>query len=127
MPAIRGEEMPIVPVISEYHGEGIMRPSFMARLGPWKYIYCHRSEPQLFNVDDDPDEWNNLAGRQEVLKIESELNQIITGGQFDLDFIESDVWARLAQKQIVNKAMAENQTAWDYKVEATPSQQYVRK
>jgi choline-sulfatase len=126
MPALCGEPLAEVPIISEYHGEGIMRPSFMVRKGPWKYLYCHRSKPQLFNIDTDPNEWENRAGTPEVAEIERELNDVIMHG-FDLDFIENDVWARLAQKQVVNAAMAANGTAWDYRVESDSAAQYVRK
>jgi len=127
MPALRGETLEEVPIISEYHGEGIMRPSFMVRLGAWKYIYCHGSSPQLFNIDNDPNEWNNQAGQSQVKAIEEKLNSIITGGQFDLEFIAKDVWDRLEQKQVVNKAMKKNQTTWDYTVPQNTQQQYVRK
>ncbi len=127
LPALRGQALEVVPVISEYHGEGIMRPSFMVRKGPWKYIYCHRSAPQLFNLEADPGEWDNRAGDPAVAAVEAELDDIVTKGQFDLDFIEKDVWDRLAQKQVVNQAMAINGTAWDYEVKANAAQQYVRK
>lgn len=126
MPAVNGSTLEEVPVISEYHGEGIMRPSFMVRKGAWKYHYCHRSAPQLFNIETDPGEWDNRAGDPTLKDIEDELNSIITGGQFDLDFIEKDVWDRLSQKQVVNAAMATNKTAWDYKVENNPAELYVR-
>lgn len=125
--ALFGEALDDAAVISEYHGEGIMRPSFMVRAGDWKYIYCHRSDPQLFNLKTDPDEWSNAAGDPAFQEIEAALNRIVTAGRFDLDFIEKDIWARLPQKQIVNAAMAANQTAWDYKVETNPAKQYVRK
>ena len=127
LPALRGEPLDIVPVISEYHGEGIMRPSFMVRLGDWKYIYCHGHAPQLFNLAEDPDEWHNLAGTPEASATQRELDAVITGGSFDLDFIARDVWDRLAQKQVVNAAMAANNTSWDYVAEHNPAQQYVRK
>ena len=116
MPAIRGEELEVIPVISEYHGEGIMRPCFMVRVGPWKYIYCHGSAPQLFNVDEDPGEWKNRSGTPALKSVEDQLNAIITSGRFDLDFIAKDVWDRLGQKQVVNIAMERNKTTWDYAV-----------
>ena len=125
--AIHGEPLASEPVISEYHGEGIMRPSFMVRKGDWKYIYCHRSAPQLFNLAEDPGEWANRSGDPAVGAIEAELNSVLTGGRFDLDFIERDVWARLPQKQVVNAAMAANGTAWDYRADTDPAKQYVRK
>ncbi|MEZ5759638.1 MAG: sulfatase-like hydrolase/transferase [Paracoccaceae bacterium] len=127
MPALRGEALEEVPVIGEYHGEGIMRPSFLVRKGPWKYIYCHRSAPQLFNIEDDPGEWHNRAGDPAVAGIEADLNAVITGGRFDLEAIEAEVWARLPQKAVVNAAMAANATAWDYRVEDDGTRKYVRK
>lgn len=126
VPALSGEPLEVTPIISEYHGEGIMRPSFMVRKGPWKYIYCHRTAPQLFNIEDDPGELKNLAGASNLVAVEAELHAIIMDG-FDLEFIENDVAARLAQKQVVNAAMAANGTSWDYRVEANPADQYVRR
>ena len=126
LPAIHGQELDVLPVISEYHGEGIMRPSFMVRLGDWKYLYCHGSGSQLFNLLDDPNEWNNLSGDPKVHEIEAKLNQVITGGSFDLEKIKSDVWERLALKQVVNDAMKANGTEWDYTVDQNAAAQYIR-
>lgn len=125
LPALRGEALPDAPVIAEYHGEGIMRPSFMLRQANWKYIYCHGSAPQLFNLADDPQEWNNLAGQVRVADIEAAMHAQILDG-FDLAAIEADVWARLPQKQVVNAAMAANRTAWDYQVQQDSAGRYVR-
>jgi hypothetical protein len=99
----------------------------MVRLGPWKYVYIHRANAQLFNLEDDPREWNNLCGKPEAEEIEKQLRELITGGRFDLDFLEKDVVDRLALKQVVNTAMAINKTTWDYHPEVNPSLQYVRK
>lgn len=126
LPALHGEALEAVPVISEYHGEGIMRPSFMVRQGPWKYIYCHRSAPQLFNLEADPGEWNNRAGSPEVAEVEAALLRVIKDG-FDLAAIEREIWARLDQKRVVNAAMAANGTAWDYQVQQNAAALYVRR
>ena len=125
LPAIHGAELAVAPVISEYHGEGIMRPTFMVRLGDWKYHYCHGSAPQLFNLAQDPGEWSNMAGSAICADIEARLNAVITGGAFDLEKIRSEVWGRLAMKQVVNAAMQANRTAWDYEVKQDAST-YVR-
>jgi hypothetical protein len=98
----------------------------MVRQGPWKYIYIHNASAQLFNIERDPDEWNNLSGHPDTRKIEKELKDIVTGGSFDLDSIEKDIWERLAQKRVVNQAMAKNGTTWDYRVETDPASLYVR-
>jgi choline-sulfatase len=126
LPAMTGQKLEEIPVVCEYHAEGIMRPCFMIRKGPWKLIYIHRSPSQLFNLDDDPGEWNNLSGQSTYSAIEAELTTVVTDGSFDLDFIEQDVWARLAQKQVVNEAMAKNNTHWDYKVDSDAAGKYVR-
>lgn len=126
LPAIHGKPLDVIPVISEYHGEGIMRPSFMVRLGDWKYHYCHGSDPQLFNLAEDPDEWDNRAGDPDLHQIETTLNQVITGGRFDLEKIRSEVWERLPLKQVVNAAMRANGTTWDYVVDQNTHANYIR-
>jgi choline-sulfatase len=123
--AVQGAPLDDVPIVVEYHGEGIMRPSFAVRLRDWKYIYCHRSAPQLFNLALDPGEWDNRAGDPLVAVVEAELLAVVN--QFDLVGIAREVWARLPQKQVVNAAMAATGTGWDYKVLPNPAQQYVRK
>ncbi len=125
LPACMGEDLATIPIISEYHGEGIMRPSFMLRLGDWKYHYCHGSQPQLFNLVDDPGEWNNRAGDPTLSDIEAELHAIIAG-RFDLEQIHREVWDRLPLKQVVNDAMKANGTAWDYEPDSNAKTQYVR-
>jgi arylsulfatase A-like enzyme len=41
----------------------------MVREGPWKYVYHPEREiQQLFNLHDDPQELENLAGTQEALE-----------------------------------------------------------
>ena len=124
--SVHGDELELIPVICEYHGEGVMRPSFMVRLGDWKYHYCHGSAPQLYDLAEDPDEWNNRAGDPHCREIEARLDQVIMGGAFDLEKIKSQVWQRLPLKQVVNDAMKANGTAWDYSVDQTAGARYVR-
>jgi choline-sulfatase len=47
-------------VFAEYHGHGVRGSSYLIRKGPWKLIYHVGAENQLFNLDDDPHELNNL-------------------------------------------------------------------
>jgi choline-sulfatase len=98
----------------------------MVRMGDWKYHYCHGSAPQLFNLAEDPGEWNNRASDPSCAAIKAELDHVITGGRFDLDRIGSEVWERLALKEVVNDAMKANGTSWDYQVERNAADQYVR-
>ena len=126
LPAINGTKLDTVPVISEYHGEGIMRPSFIVRLGDWKYHYCHGSKARLFNIAEDSGEWHDLADDPQFAKTKLDLDRVITGGYFDLEKITQDVWERLPMKQVVNDAMKANNTHWDYQVEQNASKQFIR-
>ncbi len=126
LPAITGGTLDAVPIISEYHGEGIMRPSFMVRLGDWKYHYCHETAPQLFNLANDPNECTNLASDPQHAAVERKLHDILTNGQFDLNKISTEVWDRLPLKQVVNAAMSANNTHWDYQVDQNASGLYIR-
>ena len=48
-------------VFSEYHSNFSNTGIAMWRQGPWKYIRYAGYDPQLFNLDDDPEELTNLA------------------------------------------------------------------
>lgn len=61
-------------VISEYSSEGVCAPSRMVRAGRHKYIYTHGLPPMLFDLQDDPDELRNLAGRPELEAVQQRLH-----------------------------------------------------
>ena len=48
-------------VFSEYHSNFANTGIAMWRQGPWKYIRYAGYDPQLFNLEDDPEEMTNLA------------------------------------------------------------------
>lgn len=126
VPAFEGRALEDRPVISEYHGEGVMRPCFMVRHGRWKYHYTHGSPHRLFDMQEDPGEWRDRSGDPECATVLADMQALVTGGRFDLDRIARDVWDRLAQKQVVNAAMATNETSWDYWPDPADGTSYVR-
>jgi len=79
-PFLRGEN-PTRPdwVFSEYHGESSATSIFMVRRGVWKYIAYVGMPPQLFNLEDDPWEVNDLAGeyKEKVEEMELLLRSIV--------------------------------------------------
>ena len=50
-------------VLSEYHAIGSTGGITMLRKGRWKYVHCVRYRPQLFDLQADPEELTDLAGR----------------------------------------------------------------
>lgn len=66
---------------SEYHAAGSPSASYMLRKGRFKFIYYVRFEPELFDLEADPEESTNLATRPEyaatVKELEAELRAIV--------------------------------------------------
>jgi len=48
-------------VMSEYHGMGSSTGAFAVRVGKWKYVHYAKYGPQLFDLEQDPDETRDLA------------------------------------------------------------------
>ena len=48
-------------VFSEYHAAGAVSGAFMLRTGRWKYIHYVGFEPELFDLEADPEETTSLA------------------------------------------------------------------
>ena len=48
-------------IFSEYHDGGSTTGTFMVRWGRWKYVHYVNYEPQLFDLEDDPEELVDLA------------------------------------------------------------------
>lgn len=68
------------PIFSEYHAAGSNTAAFMLRKGRWKYHHYVRFRPELFDLESDPEELNDLAqdpSHAGVLReMESELRRI---------------------------------------------------
>lgn len=122
---IQGKENLAREVISESHGEGIVWPCFMIRSGRFKYTYIHQYESQLFDVEKDPKENNNLSGKPEYSQIETQLkNKILK--RFAPDKILADMNESIKKRQLIKEAMTVNNSYWDYSPFFDASKQYVR-
>lgn len=115
-PLLEGKEQLNRIVLSEMHSEGVYTTCFMVRKDKYKYIYIHGHDEQLFNLEKDPDEWNNLAGRADHASIREELKRCILS-QFNPDRIEKQLRESLQRRQFLKKAMGITRQDWAFRTE----------
>ncbi|CAA9231521.1 MAG: Choline-sulfatase [uncultured Chloroflexi bacterium] len=111
--------------IVENYGAGTMKPvrALAAHAeGPhgrrrYKYIYVHDLPPQLYDLDDDPGEWHNLADHPAHAPVAAVLRDRLLAG-WDGAEIERRVIASQHQRDFVKRALnAGEWTSWDYRPE----------
>ncbi len=66
--------------IIEYMGEGMLAPMRAIRRGRYKYVHVHGRPPLLFDLQTDPLEMTNLAGRPDMAAVEASLRQAVLQG-----------------------------------------------
>jgi choline-sulfatase len=111
-------------VFAEYTGEGTIRPMMMIRRGPWKYINCPADEPQLFNLQRDPDELDNLArfrkiqpqtAEDEEAKAIFEEYDAEARAKWDFETITQEVITSQRRRRLVWDALKQGTfTSWDH-------------
>ena len=120
LPQLNGESDPDRYVFCENYSEGVSDVCIAVRKGDYKYTYIYRGEDldpqeQLFNVTDDPDEWNNLSGTKKIRSIETELRNIILSN-FDPEFIDRDAQLSFERRRIIHESRkVSNPPKWDYR------------
>jgi choline-sulfatase len=85
----------------------------MLRQDEWKLIYYDGQEPQLFNLEEDPDELIDRAGDLGCRRVRRELTQRVLDG-----WHPDQVRAQMAVKR------AENQILRAWAQETRPAEQY---
>jgi len=76
-------------VISEYHASGSREAAFLLRQGATKYVRYATYPPQLFDLDDDPEELVDLAADpsqgMRIAALEVQLREALDGDPADID------------------------------------------
>ena len=113
-------------VYGEYMGEGTRTTLFMVRTGKWKYISCAVDPPQLFNMEEDPLEKVNLAGKEEhATLIQGFQREIET--RCDLARIHQDVLVSQRQRRLCWKTLTIGKmTHWDFQAFFDTREEFVR-
>ena len=112
--------------IAEYCAECASHPMFMIRRGKYKYIHCDVDPPQLYDLNNDPDELKNLIEDPTYEDIaQSFKSEVLT--RWDSEVIRTNVIATQKQRRGIHAAMeAGILHSWDYNPPRDASNEFVR-
>jgi choline-sulfatase len=113
-------------VVGEILFEGAIAPCFMIRRGRFKYIYSEPDPEQLYDLEADPYELENLSGLSEYESVQSSFyDQVVA--RWDSRAIRQQVIASQRRRRLVAQVlMAGRITSWDFQPRQDASQQYMR-
>lgn len=101
--------------LSEYYGEGPIRPMAMLRKGRYKYVYVHEHEPLFYDLKEDPHEVHNLA-QLPVYKSLIEKFKVRMTSELDMPSIQKNIIQSQQERLLLAEALQSGKkTSWDYK------------
>ncbi|MBB5046904.1 choline-sulfatase [Rhodopseudomonas rhenobacensis] len=110
-------------VFAEYCAEGAVAPIVMIRRGRWKFVHSPGDPDQLYDLDADPDELDNLAAAApEAAAFRAEAHR-----RWALQTITADVLASQCRRSLVADALRRGRTTpWDYEPPGVAATAYIR-
>jgi len=125
VPAMRGEYEER-QIVVEYAAEGSVAPMLMLREGPYKLNICEVDDDQLYNLDDDPDEKNNLASDPSMADTLNRMKAHLLSA-YDLEDFNQDVLVSQKRRLAIYDALRNGQFyPWDYQPLQLASERYMR-
>ncbi|WP_346894083.1 choline-sulfatase [uncultured Roseibium sp.] len=114
------------PVRMEYAAEASYAPLVGLRRGPYKYVHCELDPPQLFDLEKDPLELNNLAEDTAFIDVAAELAAEVRD-TWDMASFDAEVRQSQARRWIVYEALKNGAYfPWDYQPLQKASERYMR-
>ncbi len=125
-PLMEGERDPERAVFAEYHGEGVLMTNAMVRRGRYKLMESNGFPARLYDLENDPGEWQDLADDPAHAAVREEL-QVALAETFDLAALEEDVQASRERRQVIRAAKAATGAPqWDYDPPPSGATSYYR-
>ena len=114
------------PVLMEYAAEASHAPMVCIRKDQWKYIFCSLDPEQLFDLDKDPHELDNLIEKNDY-KSTVQFFRESTGVTWNLDRFDRDVRESQAKRKVVYEALRKGgYYPWDFQPLKQASERYMR-
>ena len=113
-------------VLAEYCGEGVPAPWLMVRRGRHKFVHCEETAPLLFDLQEDPDERDDLAGDSAHASTRDELEQEVFE-QWDAAGLPALIDESVRRRATVFEANRRGRApVWDHAVDNDPSRSWQR-
>jgi choline-sulfatase len=114
------------PVLMEYAAEGSYAPMVAIRDGRYKFIHCELDPPQLFDLETDPLERDNLAGiPAHAGLVETFMAKV--SARWDMAAFDAAVRESQARRWVVYKALRNGSYfPWDFQPLQKASERYMR-
>lgn len=126
VPWLLGRTGPENTVYGEMLAEGAIAPLLMVRRGRYKYIYSRPDPEQLYDLEADPNELNNLAGQPEYQEVRRAFHARLEA-HWDIETLHQQVLDSQRRRLLVNRALgAGRHTPWDFQPCPDASKQYMR-
>ena len=120
-----GQDWPDL-VCAEYTAEGARAPLLMVRKGSHKLIACPGDPTMLFDLDSDPDELENLAGRSPWAGVRAEL-EAVAARTWDVESLDREVRESQSVRRLVSAALGTGaRNSWDFQPMRDASRLYFR-
>ena len=125
MPLTRGEAR-TSPVLMEYAAEGSYAPLVSIREGKFKFNHCELDPPQLFDLESDPLELENLAENPEFAdQVAGYMARVRE--RWDMNAYDAEVRQSQARRWIVYEALRNGSYyPWDFQPLQKASERYMR-
>ncbi len=127
LPLLQGDESDRPDtVVGEILCEGAIAPCFMIRRGGYKYVYSEPDPEQLYDLQADPNELENLAGRPEYEEMRRAFHTEIMERWDPQALRRSVIQSQRRRRLVARSLMAGRHTSWDFQPYRDASKQYVR-
>lgn len=121
----RGEKR-TSPVMMEYAAEGSYAPLISLVSGQYKYNRCQLDPDQLFDLEKDPNELNNVAGDPAYADVLADM-KAKADERWDMARFDNEVRQSQARRWIAYEALTNGKfTAWDHQPMMDATNRYMR-